>query len=199
MQAVITIGMSTTAQALTVIDFESLAQPGDGITSQGFSYTEDGYTLTNTNINEFPFGTFNTGESRYLGSTALFNDTINGTIVLTKSDGGIFDLLSIDLGELNEPFESSTVTFVGVKADNSTISNTFTLNGVKGFQTFTFTDFTNIISTSWQQVEPFHQFDNIVISDSTTKTVPEPASILGLLSFATIGLGSALTYKKAAA
>ncbi|MBD2678408.1 PEP-CTERM sorting domain-containing protein [Nostoc paludosum FACHB-159] len=190
--------MSTTAQALTVIDFESLAQPGDGITSQGFSYTEDGYTLTNTNINEFPFAIFNIGEPRYLGSTALFNDTPNGTIILNKSDGGAFDLLSIDLGELNEPFESSTVTFVGVKADNSTISNTFTLNGVKGFQTFNFTNFTNIISTSWQQVDPFHQFDNIVISDSTTTSVPEPTSILGLLSFAAIGLGSALTYKKAA-
>ncbi|RCJ24512.1 hypothetical protein A6S26_18245 [Nostoc sp. ATCC 43529] len=102
------------------------------------------------------------------------------------------------MGELNELFESSTVTFVGVKADSSTISNTFTLNGIKGFQTFNFTNFTNIISTSWQQVSPFHQFDNIVISDSTTTTVPEPTSILGLLSFAAIGLGSALTYKKAA-
>ncbi|MDF5708650.1 MAG: hypothetical protein PUP90_13430 [Nostoc sp. S4] len=195
----IAIGMGTTAQALTVIDFESLAQPGDGTTDQGFSYTEDGYTLTNTNINQFPFATFNTGKSRYLGSTALYNNSIDGTTVLTRNDGGIFDLLSIDLGELNEPFESSTVTFVGTKADNSVISNSFNLNGVKGFQTFAFTDFTNLVSTSWQQIAPFHQFDNIVVSDITTKSVPETASVLGLLSFAALGAGSALKRKKAIA
>lgn len=197
---VIAIGMGKTAQALTVIDFQSLAQPGDGITFQGFSYTEDGYTLTNTNLNtsnfSSPFGTFNTKESRYLGSTALFNDTIGGTTVITKNDGGIFDLISIDLGELNEPFDSSTVTFIGTKADNSVISNTFNLNGVKGLQTFAFTDFTNLVSTTWKQVSPFHQFDNIVVSDITAKSVPEPGSVLGLLSFAALGVGSTLTRKK---
>ncbi|MCC5598370.1 hypothetical protein [Nostoc favosum] len=192
----IAIGMGTTAQALTVIDFESLAQPGDGISNQGFSYTEDGYTLTNIS-NLFEFSTFNTGESRYLGSTALFNDTVDGTTVLTKNDGGIFDLISIDLGELNQPFESPTVKFVGTKADNSIISNTFNLNGVKGFQTFALKDFTNLVSTTWEQVSPFHQFDNIVVSDITTKSVPEPASVLSLLSFAALGVGSTLTRKKA--
>ncbi len=193
----IATGMGTTAQALTVIDFQSLAQSGDSITTQGFSYTEDGYTLTNLNINSSPFATFNTEEPRYLGSTALYNDTVDGTTVLTKNDGDIFDLISIDLGELNQPFDSSKVTFFGTKADNSVISNTFNLNGVKGFQTFAFTDFTNLVSTTWQQVSPFHQFDNIVVSDITTKSVPEPASVLGLLSFAALGVGSTLTRKKA--
>ncbi|MBG1265380.1 PEP-CTERM sorting domain-containing protein [Nostoc sp. WHI] len=180
--------MGGTAHALTVIDFQSLAQPGDGLSNQGFSYTEDGYTLTNIDQNEFV--TFNTGESRYLGSTALINNTVNGTTILTKNDGAIFDLISIDLGELNEPFNSSTVTFVGTKADNSTISNIFSLDGVKGLQTFNFTDFTNLVSTTWLQVAPFHQFDNIVVSDNTTKSVPEPASLIGILGLGAFGITS---------
>lgn len=195
---VIAIGMGGTAHALTVIDFQSLAQSGGGSSGQGFSYTEDGYTLTNT-TQPHVFVSLNTGDFRYLGSTALFNNAVNGTTVLTKNDGAIFDLISIDLGELYEPFDSSTVTFVGKKTDNSTISNTFSLDGIKGFQTFNFTDFTNLVSANWLQIPPFHQFDNIVVSDSTTKSVPEPASLMGILGLGAFGITSVRKRKHQAA
>ncbi|MEM7593271.1 MAG: PEP-CTERM sorting domain-containing protein [Cyanobacteria bacterium P01_A01_bin.83] len=176
----------------TVIDFESLAQPGGGLTRHGFVYGEDGYTLTN-NGRPFDFGTFNTGERRYQGSTALFNLTIGGEIVLTKDDGGLFDLLSIDLGELNVPV-STSVSFVGTKSDSTTVEKTFNLDGIFGLETFAFEGFSQLTSVSWTQDSPFHQFDNIVVADS--KSTPEPASMLGLLGIAALGTASKLKNKK---
>jgi hypothetical protein len=53
------------------------------------------------------------------------------------------------------------VPFTGTRADGSTVSVTFTTDGIAGFQTFTFEGFTDLMSLSWVQVYPYHQFDNI--------------------------------------
>ena len=49
-------------------------------------------------------------------------------------------------------------------ADGSTVTATLTTDGVAGFQTFAFEGFTDLVSLSWVQVSPFHQFDNIVLA-----------------------------------
>ena len=89
-----------------IIDFQSLEHVDSNTNSHGFTYTEDGYTLNNL-ATAFPFATFGTLESRYKGSTALFNDSVNGVTRLTKSDAGAFTLNSIDLADLNgqSPFD----------------------------------------------------------------------------------------------
>jgi len=149
-----------------VIDFESLAATGGSFTFLT-TYSEDGFTLVNASnpTGSFAFASPHTDNSAwFVSSTALFNNFVNGVTVLTREDGGVFDVESIDLAEL-PPFGTSprSVPFTGIRADASTVMVTFTTDGPIGFETFAFSGFTNLTSLSWVQVPLFHQFDNIVL------------------------------------
>jgi hypothetical protein len=48
--------------------------------------------------------------------------------------------------------------------DSSTVTATFNLDGVFGFETFTFTGWDNLLGVTWVQTADYHQFDNIVVS-----------------------------------
>ena len=166
---------SVTSSAENVnIDFQSLEQVNSGINYQGFAYSEDGYTLNN--LGSIAFATFGTLVSRYKGSTALFNDTINGVTRLTKSDTGVFTLNSIDLADLNgqSPFD---VFCTGTKSDASIVNQMFT--GTGSLLTYAFTGFTDLVSVEWSQNSPFHQFDNINLTSGANgpSAVPVPAAI----------------------
>lgn len=176
-----------------VIDFQSLEHVDNVNKDEGFTYSEDGFTLTEENMNQ-GFHTFGTLESRYSGSTALFNDTIGGVTKLVKDGGGVFDLNSIDLAELNGN-RVATVTFTGNLSGGGTVTQSFTLDG-NAFapETFSFVGFTNLVSVTWGQDSPFHQFDNIVL-DENLAPVPVPAS-LPLVLTALAGLGFASRRKK---
>jgi hypothetical protein len=69
---------------------------------------------------------------------------------LTKSGGGAFDLISIDLAELNLP------SFGGGVADVTFITNlghaqAFSLDAVLGVETFAFdANFLGVTSVSWE-------------------------------------------------
>ncbi|HUU34317.1 MAG TPA: hypothetical protein VMW48_09650, partial [Vicinamibacterales bacterium] len=150
----------------TVIDFEVLRHDDAEIVEHGFQYIEDGFVLDNLSAN--PFATFGTLESRFSGSTALLNDTVNGVTRLTALGGSAFDLVSIDLTELNGS-NVANVTFTGYLAGGGTVSQTFTLDGVAFYpETFVFTGFGNLASVEWTQEDPFHQFDNITIGGGGT-------------------------------
>lgn len=176
-------GMACAAEA-AVLDFESLRHDDDQIAAHGATYEEDGFRLTNT-ADDPSFATFGTGmDGLFTGSTALFNDNWEGTTVLTRTDGGWFRLNSIALAELYPLEEPYAVTFTGLLGDGSTVSQSFTLDGLFGAETFTFdATFTNLVSVSWLQSDYFHQFDNIDASP-----VPEPSTLLlfgaGLLAVA---------------
>lgn len=171
-----------------VIDFESLQHVDGGTVGHGSSYAEDGFTLTQGAGEPFALSTFGTLESRFTGSTALFNDTISGVVTLTRTGGGLFNLFSIDLAELN----GSSVAQITFTTNNSD-SQIFTLDGnAFGAETFAFnSNFQGISSVSWIQTSPFHQFDNICIDDSTCQRngVPEPGS-LALLGLGVAGLAA---------
>ena len=96
--------------------------------------------------------------------------------------GAAFDLISIDLAELNGA-NASTVTFTGDVQGGGTVTQSFTLDGVAfGAQIFKFgPQFTNLTAVRWTQASPYHQFDNIVAE------VPEPASLASILA-GTLGL-----------
>jgi hypothetical protein len=179
------------AQAATItMDFESLAQPGSGVNNIGNTYSEDGFVLKKGVGEPFPFAVFGTAESRFPGSTALFNDTSNGVITLSKQGGGLFDFLSVKLSELNGS-SSASVTFKGIKSDSSTVSSTFNLDSIFGFETFSLSGFTGLTSVSWIQEPSFHQFDDIVLATDGTTSVPTPALLPGLA-----GLGVAALRKR---
>lgn len=172
------------AAEATVIDFQSLEQNNSSVNSAGWNYSEDGYSLHNLGGSQ-SFATFGTKEFRYAGSTALFNNTIGGGIELVADNGSAFDLTSIDLSELNGN-NSANVTFVGTLLGGGTVSQTFTLDGTLGFETFFFDSvFSDLLRVSWVQEGPFHQFDNIVINGA--KAVPAPG-MFGLLGLGLFGM-----------
>ncbi|WP_293076587.1 S8 family serine peptidase, partial [Okeania sp. SIO3B5] len=153
-----------------IIDFESLKHEDTGYQSHGFNYEEDGFALDNLSQSH-PFATFGTLESRFSGSTALFNNTVNGITRLSAIDNQPFDLASIDLTELNGS-NVADVTFVGELEGGGTVSQTFTLDG-NAFdpETFVFNDdFNEVVSVEWIQESPFHQFDNITIETGSPST-----------------------------
>jgi hypothetical protein len=182
------------AQAV-IIDFQSLEQNNQNVNGVGFTYTEDGFTLDNLSTPN-PFKFFGTQASRYPGSTALLNDTVDGITRLTQNGGGLFDLNSIQLTSANGD-DSVTVNFTGTKADSSTVSQAFTTDAILStLETFTFnSSFTNLVSVEWIQASPFHQFDNINVTPSATP-VPEPSAILGLLGLGLLGIGSQFKQKR---
>ncbi len=154
-----------------VIDFQALEMNDSSIHNWGYVYQEDGFTLDHPQSEPFQFATFGTQESRYPGSTALFNNTVNGEINLRKDNGGVFGLLSIDISNLNAN-GPVTVRFTGYLAGNPVASDVFTTSGSQNqLETFFFNpDFANVDHVQWFQESPFHQFDNITM-------IPAPASL----------------------
>lgn len=162
----------------------------------GTSYTEDGFTVSQVGTQSSSLAVWGNQSTFYPGSTALFNNASGGVTRLTQVGGGAFTLSSIDLVDLfNEP-RSTPVTFTGLKADTTTITQNFTTSEI-GLTTFNFTNFTNLVSVDWDQVFPFHQFDNINVSAASATAVPEPFTVLGTLFGA--GYGVAIKRKLAKA
>lgn len=178
------LGLAGEASADTVIDFESLRHDDASIMYHGATYSEDGFTLSAPGA--FGFGTFGTLETRFSGSTALFNDTPGDTTTLTKDGGGAFDLLSIDIAELNGSVVAD-VTFIGTLSGGGTVSQTFTLDGVAfAAETFLFSGFTSVVSVAWDQEFPYHQFDNITIANGVS-VVPTPGAAAGGMALLALG------------
>ncbi len=151
------------------IDFEDLT--AGNVPSP---YTEDidgdgvgDFTLTSL-ANSGGAGGFNalTSPKSLTGSTSLTSTNNDGTIILTSDDDEPFALESIDLAEGSFAGIPGDVTFTGTKSDGSTVEQTFTIDGdLTTVETFYFNDdFTDLISVSWVQAFPLHQFDNIVIT-----------------------------------
>jgi hypothetical protein len=165
----------------TVIDFESLRVVDNATHDHGFVYAEDGFTLNNL-ANDHGLATFGVLEPRFPGSTALFNNTVDGVTELIKTGGGAFHLTSIDLAELNGA-DHSIVAFTGELLGGGSVNQTFTLDGIgpaNGLQTFVFNGFNDVVRVRWTQAAPYHQFDNITLG-----AVPEPGTMALLLTIVT--------------
>ncbi len=139
----------------------------------GTIYTEDDALLEGFHATGLiaPFFTAGTGNDfiPFEGSTALFLSSVGGTTTLSLEDDGAFTLESIDVDELLAPSSEGTITFTGeIFGGGTPVTQIFPIDGVDGFQTLEFGDnFTNLVSVSWDQVSPTHQFDNIVLTTDT--------------------------------
>jgi hypothetical protein len=169
------IAVSGAANAV-VIDFEELAVSGavgdvaNGYTTQGFTFTS---TLSVPEWQGEAFAVWGSSSIFYAGSTALFNNFDAEKTTMTMG-GGAFNATSIDLTSLFLD-SGSSINFTGTRANNTTVTNILTITDPVAFQTFNFTGMTNIVKLSWDQFDPYHQFDNINVS-----AVPEPASLAAL-------------------
>lgn len=179
--------LSAQASQAVVLDFESLASSGTSFVNVADGYEEDGFKFLSLQMpgNFDAFGVWQTGSQVYPGSTALFNQYQDAVTQLAKIGGGAFDATSINLACLNLSPLPNTVTFVGTRADNSTVTNVITMGNPSVMTTYAFSGMSNIVKLEWAQTPPFNQFDNIVINP-----VPEPATLYVL------GLGAVALLKR---
>lgn len=153
-----------------VIDFQSLEVEDDAIHDWGHSYEEESYVVSNP-VQDETLRTVGTLNSRYPGSTAMFNSQSGGVVTVDRADGEAFDAFSIKLANFN-PSGRAIVNFVGNQVGGSTVETTFMVSEENENQIvleeFFFDGFTNLLSLEWTQ-EPnlFHQFDDITVTSDS--------------------------------
>ena len=178
-------------------NFTKQATADGGFYNVGTTYTTQGFTFgTNNELQAFA-GSGNLGD----GETSLGSGY--PSVTLTLAHGQAFSLNAIDLGpfagNLEGTFNDGPETFTGIKADGTTVTDTVTTNNPNGhFQTFTFTNLTDLKSLSFGSTYSnggygVSQFDNLVLT--TPAPVPEASSVvsLGLLL---LGLGGVAVAKR---
>jgi hypothetical protein len=102
--------------------------------------------------------------------TAYLQTMFGGSLECYALNGSPFSLISVELAEYSLFFTSPTVTFNGLKADGTTVSATFTLDGVidgtgpiTDFQPCLFgTNFSNLVKI--EVPTEGYSLDNLVVS-----------------------------------
>jgi len=182
-------GGSLSANADT-ISFSSLSQSGTGSTSEGNTYTQQGFTFADQLNGDGDGLSVWQASSPNLPSlntadTSLFEFYAGSTTRLTEAGNVAFTLDSIDLAQYYDLETAGTfnVSFTGTFADSSTVSQTFTVNRFTGtplLQTFVFSGFVNVVQVDFTQGVAVsgnaYQFDNLVVAPSGS-AVPEPSSL----------------------
>ena len=195
------LGLSITATVVpayaATVSFSSLSQPGNTFAAEGTSYTQQGLTFSGGSFDIWQASSSNL-PGLSVANTSLFQFFAGSGTLITAAGNAPFTLNSIDLAPLISGGAGTfDVTFVGTRANASTISRTFTVSDSTSpaLQTFNFPDFANVVSVSFAQGTNIgffvaqgtaYQFDNVAFTP-TVSAVPEPES-LALLAIGVAGL-----------
>lgn len=170
------------ASTTSVIDFNELTSDDtyfvDPLASGGFNFTNNCISSWNC---LGVWGKDNIAQADPGHATIFVNRGFTITS-MNRTDGGTFNLISIDLADAYNSGESSTIDFTFYHSGVATTSQSVTLDNLIGLQTFVFNE-TNLTSVSWQTSigdGGYGQFDNVLVS-----SVPEPEIYAMLL----VGLG----------
>lgn len=177
--------------SLILLDFSNTSHNDTAITDLGPLYTDQGFQLVLTafspNDPAVQFRSLGALRYDYSGEPSIYAGTALSHIELSRVDGGMFSLDSIDLAELPNgqmledgrtvalpalgPF---SITFTGVTVSGRTVSTTAIVNPFPSLLRFVFPkEFHNLVSVSWQQgpggIAPglaTHQFSNVRLTQN---------------------------------
>jgi hypothetical protein len=178
---------------VTVLNFSDISVDSSGESLPFFTYENDGFRLQAFN----PANGILTGLQLH-GPNSMFFAGGRGVfafpptnppfppaniIQIDRSDNDTFSVQSIDLAKNSRFDPAPTVTFVGIKSNGTNLLQSFTVTSPDSFQTFSFTNFTDLVALQWGQpvqTDGMHQFANIAL-EHFPAAVPEPG-MLGLLA-----------------
>jgi len=195
--ALVAFPMGAYAGTTVDINFSSLSQPGSTYTAVGSTTTQDGVTVTGTDLYVWEASSPNL-PSLSIADTSVF-DYYASTPDTITAGGNEFTMNSIDLAPLLAGGTGTfDVEFTGTFADSSTTSQTFTVNdSPDALQLFNFSGFANVVSVSFGQgtnsgffegQDTAYQFDDVDATlPGSTSTTPEPSSAL-LFASGLVGL-----------
>ncbi|MEQ8848076.1 putative Ig domain-containing protein [Botrimarina sp.] len=138
-------------------------------------YEANGYVIEALSPNLLGLGAYGSASAEYSGSPALSNRTVTGVTRLTSIDNSPFTLGSIDVAEAGSSGgAAATITLIGELASGGEVRQTLTTDG-NNFspQTFDLAGFKDVLSVTWRQSSPFHQIDNLRLSNATRTTEQE--------------------------
>lgn len=174
------------AAGAATVSFADLAVPGTGAVNFGANVVHDGFTIS-SDLQSGPKGlsVWKSDDANHPAggpaTTSLFEYESGNTTTIARADGGIFGLNAIDLANWGVGLAGFPATFpvkfVGKKADMTTVEQTFMVANFVGapqLQTFTFTDFSNLLSVTMTQATytsgTAFQFNNLVYVTGPTLT-----------------------------
>ena len=132
--------LSTMAANAAVVSFDNpVATSGGRIVA---TYQESGFNFSG----HFTHSSYDQSDG-FPAVTARLDFAVTSHLEMTRTDGSLFDLNSIDLGEYSSVFagQRTQITILGKKADDSYVSQTFQIDGLMSglyetdrFETFLF-------------------------------------------------------------
>lgn len=154
------------------ITFDSLAMVCD-------THEVGGFLLRSEPTEMLPGGTGNPAPCMFLGSTDTY-------AILSRIDGGAFDLVSIDIRELNGSLGPQTIPFAATRFGGESVNKTLRTDGpccdgpMSGFETFSFDgSFRNLTEIRWGGEGAIAAYDNIVLRLTPVRLVPGDCNVDG--------------------